>query len=138
MKIYVVTSGEYSDYMIHGVTTKKEEAEAYVKAMREKEDSIYCPTEYYIEEYEDGAMGKWLNGYRIYGVRFNQEGNVVDTWTDSTGLDEGAWVSKRGGNSSGIGVRVFAKDGNQAIKIAAEKRVRFIHEQDLKALRGEE
>lgn len=50
MTIYIVTSGEYSDYWIDGVFLDKYEADKYC-AVR-NEESAY--TNYRVEEYEEG------------------------------------------------------------------------------------
>jgi hypothetical protein len=47
MKIYIVTSGEYSDYGIVGCFDKKETAQAYIDAVKKDMWSHYA-----IEEYE--------------------------------------------------------------------------------------
>ena len=51
MKIYIVTSGCYSDYGINIVTTNKEVAENYIKA---HSNSDWCDIDYYhLEEYDE-------------------------------------------------------------------------------------
>ena len=51
MKIYVVTSGCYSDYGINIVTTNKEVAENYIKV---HSNSDWCDIDYYyLEEYDE-------------------------------------------------------------------------------------
>lgn len=56
MKIYIVTSGEYSSYGINAVFSTYEKAEKYI-ALRNDEDSSWHD-EYYIEEYD-------VDGYEI-------------------------------------------------------------------------
>ena len=67
MNVYVVTSGEYSDYHIESVFIDKQQAELYCAARdsnREKYDDDFCS----IEEFEtDGAR---LEGEVYYGILF--------------------------------------------------------------------
>lgn len=67
MTIYVVTSGEYSDYHIESVFADKKQAELYCAvrdSRREAYDSDFCR----IEEYEtDEAQ---LEGKVYYGISF--------------------------------------------------------------------
>ena len=52
-KIYVVTSGYYSDYGINIVTTNKDVAEAWIKNHASDEWGIDHMSNYNIEEYDD-------------------------------------------------------------------------------------
>lgn len=52
-KIYVVTSGCYSDYGINIVTTNREAAEAWIKNHASNDWSANYMSEYNIEEYDD-------------------------------------------------------------------------------------
>lgn len=47
MKIYVITSGCFDDYVVHGATTNKHKAEQYKKILEETEESV-C-----VQEYDD-------------------------------------------------------------------------------------
>lgn len=47
MKIYVITSGCFDDYVVHGATTNKYKAEQYKKILEETEESV-C-----VQEYDD-------------------------------------------------------------------------------------
>lgn len=150
MKIYVITSGCYSDYSISGATTDKEQAEAWIKKQYEKMkaegdwneeyDEPCWGGKYSIEEYDSDNMGKWLNGYKVWVVYYDMAGNIDKLFPDWDYCEEEAIHIKpnRWGGKERILVKVFARSEEEAVKIAAEKRVRFIHEQDLKALRGEE
>lgn len=152
MKIYIITSGQYSDYSISGATTDKEQAEAWIKKQYEKlkaegmwddeyDEPFYGDT-YSIEEYDSDCIGKWLNGYKVWEVYYDMAGNIEKLIANcnyfchderATYIEPSRWNSKEQ-----IMVSVYARSREEAVKIAAEKRVRFIHEQDLKALRGEE
>lgn len=67
MTIYVVTSGEYSDYHIDGVFSDRKQAELYcaiTDSRRNKYDDDFCS----IEEYETDGIK--LEGEVYYGISF--------------------------------------------------------------------
>lgn len=149
MKIYVITSGEYSDYGIHGATVDKATAEAWIekryKQLKEsgnRDEEKDCPlysVEYEIEEYDSEHIGKWLNGYDVYWIKFDMAGNIKQLQKENQSNfcnDERPhyFPVNRWNKEECISVRVYAKSQDEAVKIAAEKRARFIHEQDLKAM----
>ena len=63
MKVYVVTSGEYSDYSIKAVFTDQKQAELYIST-RIDADSEY----YFIEIYETDQSH--FEGEVYYGISF--------------------------------------------------------------------
>lgn len=79
--IFIVTSGEYSNYSIDAVFSQKPDAEAYCK---QPGWSQYGPPE--IEEWEMDALVKPIRaGYVNYFIRMAQNGDVLDTWTRPAG-----------------------------------------------------
>lgn len=123
-KIYAVTQGSYSDYHIVAVTLDKEIAEK----ISAKFSNGWGECE--IEEYGDAEV--MLNpAWYIY---FDKAGNVCDT----TECDSAYGYSKIGevyeknylsyGRDYHIYVIVSADDLESAIKIAAEKRARYLAE----------
>ena len=72
MTVYVVTSGEYSDYGISAVFTDKEKAEIYCAAHSDKYDENYYIEEYDTEEVEIESSKppkcKWRMVFDKYGV----------------------------------------------------------------------
>ena len=146
MKIYVITSGEYSDYSITGATTDRAEAEAWIerryKALKESGEwgAGDCPLwgeAYEIEEYDSEHIGKWLNGYDVYWIVFDMAGNIEQLQKENRFCNDDSphyIPATRWNDEESITVSVYAKSQDEAIKIAAEKRAMFIHTQDLKAM----
>lgn len=78
MKVYIVTSGEYSDYGIRKVFTDKEKAELYC-AMH---DGGYDP--YYVEEWEtdDVEIETMKPYFRRWEAKISPSGRLI--WIDDT------------------------------------------------------
>lgn len=73
MKVYLVTSGEYDDYGVHGVFSTKEQAKEYVDS-REFTSSY---DNYYIEPYD---LDKLLNSKdTVYGDMYYVNGKLYTT-----------------------------------------------------------
>ena len=64
MTVYIVTSGEYSDYGINAVFTSQEQAELYITTMPDADRESY-----FIEPYETDKVH--LEGKAYYGIRFS-------------------------------------------------------------------
>ena len=123
MKVYIVTSGEYSDYRINAVFSTKEKAEDYLAA---EPSNVETPE---IEEYEmDMPPSEWWTTI-VYMLR---DGTVKNHQTSLKRKDEEAgflflksvpiyypaivelaWV-------------VVTKDVDRAIKVVNEKRTQII------------
>ena len=123
-KIYVVTQGNYSDYHIVAVTLDKEIAEKI--AAKFSNDWGECD----VEEYGDAE----LMLKPAWTIRFDKAGNVCDT--DECDSDYSyhrigeVYENKSiyyGGNYH-ISATVAADDLESAIKIAAEKRAKYLAE----------
>ena len=120
-KIYVVTSGCYSDYHIVAATTDHDLAKKIAAKFTTRYDDCL------IEEYGDAEV--MLRP--AYVIHFNDSGNV-----DSTHECEDAYDYSGIGkcNEYGYGfnrkmrVTVSADDLESAIKIAAEKRAKYLAE----------
>ena len=122
-KIYLVTSGEYSDYGIDGVFTSKELAEKFIKSFNTKDSfermNIETRT---LNPYEKELQ----QGFKAYFVRMSKKGETV-----SVNNTEGAFGFDSH-DSDGFDVRnnlishVYAKDKKHAIKIVNEKRTKLI------------
>lgn len=130
MKIYIVTSGEYSNYGINAVFSTKENAEKYI-------DILYSSDNVEIEEWdvdEDMTLiNKIRNGeFTIYMVSMFKNGNIEEIkkeepvtiyWVKAALTGEyNLWTENR------LGMWVIAKDEKHAIKIVNEKRVQLIAE----------
>ncbi len=124
MTVYVITSGEYSDYRICAVTLDPQKAERL--------KVIYDACDYTgasIEEYEiDAHSDRLLAGDRLYAVIFDKRGNVQKVY-DSTMYDSCEDIFQRIIDNS-IVVKVFARDEDAAIKISAERRTKFLAEKE--------
>ena len=116
MKIYVVTSGQYSDYGINGVFTVKEKAQKYV--------DIYnaCEADYdsaRIEEYEADIID--VSGF-WFGVSKYDTGKLYCSRCGGTKDDHELTVERRSGF---VEVFVFADSIDKAKKIAIDRFTQF-------------
>lgn len=119
-KIYVVTKGCYSDYHIVAATTDYDLA----KKIAAKFDEDYDTTQ--IEEYEDAEV--MLKP--AWEINFDIAGNVINTNGCTSEYDYeniGKCHERRWGNCD-LSVTVSADDLESAIKIAAEKRAKYLAE----------
>jgi hypothetical protein len=129
MKIYVVTSGSYSDYSISDVFSTKEKAQAYIDA--------YGGGYNHIEDYElDPEYKTAKPGYARYSVTMDRDGNVSrNTRCTAIGLvdeeDELYW--NRWNNV--FQCTVEAKSDVHAVKIVNEKRTQYIAEKGMPELK---
>lgn len=73
MTVYIVTSGEYSDYGIRDVFTSREQAELYISTMPDLDYE-----EYFVEEYETDRVK--LEGKVYYGLRFCVNDDYIFKW----------------------------------------------------------
>jgi len=128
--IYVLTSGSYSNYQVHGVYTTKELAEF---AQNIHEPDIYGG-DWNIEEFElDGPidlMSKARQGLYLYTVWMLPNGNSISI-TRKYDLKENPITEieldmffKQ--NDPFFKCTVFAKDEQHAVKIVNEKRIQYI------------
>lgn len=119
MKIYVITSGEYSSYHICAVATDPERADRLAEFYSTK----YEPAE--VEEYDTEDVPYPINDRKSYYVRFDKHGNVEIIYEGPMGWrDEKVCLYA----NSYVGTNVLAKDKKSAIKIAAERRAKFLTE----------
>lgn len=130
-KIYVVTSGSYSDYHIVAVYDNKELAEKHKDLLRDGND---------VEEYvlnEDADLAQ--RGLKEFNVRMLRDGEVemASQWDIGRGEeecnleDDEQYYWKNGekivtASYKVLRVKCFAKDKQHAIKIANEKRIQLI------------
>jgi len=118
-KVYIVTSGEYSDYGINAVFLDEAEALAYVKQ----------PKWQSVEIWETGAEGKMVRGdgrvrWRVEMTRKSHGRATEDNPMDSYGPVEGPIYNmhrSHDGNYTLIG-HVYATDKKHALKIVNEMR----------------
>lgn len=119
--LYVVTSGEYSDYGIEAIFSTRELAQSYIDATTSG-DRWSQPG---IEEWElDPGADDLRAGRKLWFVRMDRDGNVPEVRPD------------RGGSSDSHGFdaignmicTVWAADQEHAVKIVGERRARFLAE----------
>ena len=124
-RVYIVTSGSYSDYSIDSVWSTREKADAEVERLSRSANGGYCPSEIEVEEYA-------LDG----------DSDPAPLWRVSFQGDRGATCYRMEGRLNGkeqmfVGKHVFQRHGNYscivrgedadaAIKVAAEKRASLL------------
>jgi len=106
--VYVVTSGEYSSYGIHGVYS----TEALAKADVERLGGGSATVEYYVLDNRDDVRGPWE-------VSFQRDGTVLAAGRARTlGPD---WIGRVEAH-----VYVWARDEAQAIKAGVERWTQIV------------
>lgn len=123
-KVFVVTSGQYSDYGVDAIFTTKELAENFINAF--KSDSSY--DEKNIEEWDLDPYDLHLKQNRKpYFLRINKNGDTRDLeLCDSVyGFSHELGVSYTH-NEDWMNIYCFADDEKHAVKIANERRTQVI------------
>jgi hypothetical protein len=115
MKLFLVSTGCYSDYRICGIYTTEEKAiEAKVIFLAD-----------HIEEMEADSIPEHPPGMLRFDVEMNREGDVINVHRRSVEYSINYdWVPY----SDGVRVvfKTWAKDEKHAIKIANERRVALL------------
>ena len=120
-KVYVVTSGDYSDYHIECVFSSRRRAERYAAGM----DGVEIET--YLLNY---SARVWGRSVFYVGMRF--DGSTWGVYNLDSEVPSGRWGTiNADGTDFESAVRVWAKDSAHAIKIVNEQRTQAI------ALHGE-
>lgn len=127
-KVYVVTTGDYSDYEIEGIFSTEELADKYAKML----DSDYASS--CVEEFEIDPEKEILNrGYGHWRIHMMRDGKVslaVVCQHEPDGSDwDHAKVLKATWLISGEGYlncRMKARDRDHAVKIANERRTAIL------------
>lgn len=125
MKVYVITSGEYSDYRICAVTLDKEKAEKLRKRCDHFDYTGAQIEEYDTEESESLLIG---NSFRVC---FDKSGNVeMIAKNELTCYTLEMCKEKPSFNAIDnlLTVYVMANSAEDAIKIAAERRAKYLSE----------
>ena len=123
MKIFIVTSGEYSDYHIDGVFTDKGLAMIFTQKFGGD-----------IEEWDANPFSKELRaGYSPFLVRMLENGDVskVEVSTNSYRFIDGntSWKPSWKDGQGNFCFYVLATDEKHAVKIANEKRTMILAQQ---------
>lgn len=125
-KVFVVTSGEYSDYGIDAIFSTRELAQSFIDAF--KANKWY---EMDIEEWDlDPNKTHLKQNRKPYFLRINKKGDVSDlSLADSSyGFNQDmpeAEISYTP-NLEWMNINCFADDENHAVKIAGEKRSQIL------------
>jgi hypothetical protein len=116
-KVYVVTRGDYSDYHIITATTDKKTADKVAKKFN-AEVEIYDNSEIYTKT--------------IFSVTFNEIGDVkyCHELSEYDYPPNNKVIQHKRNNMNYLYIEVEADDEQSAIKIAAEKRAKFLAEQE--------
>ena len=121
--IYVVTFGEYSDYRIDAIFTKKELAEKYIDMF----GHVGSWNQMEIEEWEVNPHRRELRaGMKPFDVRMDKDGNTVKI--ERTDYPRGFDANEVGFtiDNTCICCKCLAKDEKHAIKITNERRAQYI------------
>ena len=120
-KIYIVTSGEYSDYGIDAVFTDKEPAEKFIKEQKGE-----------IEVWEANEYTKIPQNRDVYQVIIYVDNGEIQGmektnsfWHDALNDNMFFWRKIHDIERGRLVIYCFAKDREHAIKIANEKRVQY-------------
>lgn len=121
-KIYLVSSGSYSDYHIDAVFDDQGLAQSFIDSF--KKDCFGDKMN--IEEWELNA-GEYRKGLKPYFIRFKKKSSDID----EINIEESSYGFSRGEQmgrdiEGGIYAHVWGKDEKHAIKVANEKRAQFL------------
>lgn len=120
MIVYVVTSGEYSDYRVEGIYSTRELAELAAATITDANE---------IEEYElDVAADKLRQGFNPYCVTFDTDWRSAATIRSVKLAGLGIESSPAVHEWRVLHVYCWAKDEAHAAKIANEKRAAYLLE----------
>lgn len=114
-KIYVVTRGDYSDYHIITATTDEKRAKKIAKKFNAE-----------VETYDDSEV--YLK--QIFSINFDKNGNVTECEENNNDYDYPVTDRCFEHKNKTFYVEVEADDKESAIKIAAEKRAKFLAEKE--------
>ena len=125
-KVYVITKGCYSDYHICAVTLDKKKAERLCNLV---DDGGMDESK--IEEWDTEQHVDLLSGRKPYYVSFRKNGDLYS-------VDESTWgfeyfeseIIERPKINDSLLVKLYAEDKESAIKIAAEKRAKYLAEKE--------
>ena len=122
MKVYVVTSGDYSDYHVERIFTTQKLAQAFTDEHRLNED---------VEEYEINDTAPKL--VVDFVVRMFRDGTVECSWPNREWDDRPVTPDqpivqpgRTAKNPLGMCFFVRTDDKNRAIKVANERRAQLI------------
>lgn len=135
--VYVVMEGAYSDYHLVGVYSTQEQAEVVEQALNSSDVHILAvPLDTDIAEYRAGRT--------LWEVMMAHDGTLLVEVRATTSRGDSdrdttwpLWVNgEHKGYVDGREYYVWATDETHAIKVANERRARYLVERDLGVARG--
>jgi hypothetical protein len=122
-KIFVVTSGEYSDYGIDAMFTSMELAQKFIDSFKAEGYSRFNKIEIYkLNPFEMELR----EGYNPYFLRMDKEGNAYDISIEDSAYGFEDPVENGFDIQGDMYIHCFAKDEAHAVKICNERRVQLI------------
>ena len=122
MKIYVVTSGEYSDYGINALFSTKELAQLYMDKFNEPYSGYNDIMECEVDELESDLR----SDRKPFNIIMKRDGEIVRVDVGTTyGTYDGNFKTYSL-NKDSLNISLFADNEEQAIKIANEKRLKYL------------
>ena len=124
MKVYVLTSGEYSEYHIVGVLLDEEQARIAAEVMSDRHDDVE------VETYDTDELKFIKPGWKYWTIVFSERDHTI---TDVVchdyfeSLDEPNLFGEQHKNWY---VDVYAEDEDHAIKNASDKLSKYLAEQN--------
>lgn len=119
MKVYVVTEGEYSDYRVNSIFSTIEKALEYSKMF-----GMNDPIE--LELDEQNCLLEKYSGLIFYSVNIEINGNSLSVYPTTLNSNRPPRVFKNEYSPDILNVHCWAKDEKHAVKIANEKRIQLI------------
>jgi len=125
-KIFIVTSGAYSDYGIDAVFSTEELAQKFIDSF--KQDNY---NDMYIEEWPLDPNEQHLKqGRKPFFLKINKKGDVTDIKikTSASGFKSDMPTANISftANDEWMNIECFADDDAHAVKIAGEKRTQIL------------
>lgn len=128
-KVYIVTAGEYSDYHIVGVYSSKENAKMVKNKINKNSDWDWADIEVW---QVDRGIEELKKHKSIYYVELNKRGDVIEVekcWDDFAFRGVDVFESSISGN---LHTYVWANTKEEAVKIASERRTKYLVEKEEK------
>ena len=120
-KVYLVTSGTYSDYKVDAVFESEELANKFIRSFKESYE------EFMVEEYDLNPQEKQIrSGFYAFFVRMQKDGDCIKVEKESSYYGFGGDRTYGFDVNKNLYNHVFAKDEKHAIKITNEKRTELI------------
>ena len=124
--IYIVTSGNYSDYSIVGVFDSEENAKSFIESSSDTSNDERSYFDYMeIEEHDlNPGIKQIRKGLKYYGARMDREGNTesVEVRAPETRERSISYTYDKTLMNS----YCYAKDKKHAIKITNERRIQIL------------